>query len=272
MPELPEITVLARQMDKALKGRVFSGVEALQPKCLNLPPDEFARQLSGQEIQGAYAHGKWIVTRMTEGHLLINLGMGGEVLLLSGRRDLPEKVRVVLDLQDGACLALNFWWFGYCHYADDLADHPMLAKLGPHFIALTLDEFRGLLHGRRGGIKSFLLNQQRIAGIGNVYVQDPLFKAGLHPLRSIGSLSDDEIAALWFALRETLQESIDQRGSKWEQDLYGQHGAWDNSFFLVAYREGEPCPVCGSIVEKVKTGSTSSYICPQCQPADPPRA
>lgn len=271
MPELPEITVLARQMDKALKGRVFSGAEALQPKCLNLPPDEFAGQLSGQQIQGAYAHGKWIVTRMTEGHLLINLGMGGEVLLLSGRRDLPEKVRVVLDLEDGACLALNFWWFGYCHYADDLANHPMLAKLGPHFMALTLDEFRELLHGRRGGIKSYLLNQQRIAGIGNVYVQDPLFKAGLHPLRSIGSLSDGEIEALWLALRETLQESIDHRGSKWEQDLYGQHGTWDSSFFLVAYREGELCPVCGSIVEKAKTGSTSSYICPQCQPEDPSR-
>jgi formamidopyrimidine-DNA glycosylase len=148
----------------------------------------------------------------------------------------------------------------------------MVTKLGPHFMDLTLDAFRALLSGRRGGIKSFLLNQKRIAGIGNVYVQDPLFKARLHPLRSIASLDDDEVEGLWLALRETLQESIEHGGSKWEQDLYGEHGSWDNSFFLVAYREGEPCPACGSTVEKVKTGSTSSYICPHCQPAHPPEA
>ena len=268
MPELPEITVLARQMDEALCGRVLSGVEILQPKCLNLDPDDFSQHVCGQQIQSAYPHGKWIVTTTTDGYLLINLGMGGEVLLRPGRQDLPEKFRVILDLQDGACLALNFWWFGYCHYVENLADHPMLSKLGPHFMGLVFDEFRELLRGRRGGIKSFVLNQKRIAGIGNVYVQDPLFKAGIHPLRSINSLSDDEIEALWIALRESLQQSIDLGGSQWEQDLYGEQGSWDSSFFHVAYREGKPCPDCGTAVEKIKTGSTSSYICPVCQPAD----
>jgi len=268
MPESPEITVLSRQMDEALGGRVFRDVEILQPKCLNLPPDEFAQHIRGQQIQGCYPHGKWIVTTTTHGYLLINLGMGGEVLLRSGRHDLPEKVRLVLDLQDGDCLALSFWWFGYCHFARNLADHPMVSKLGPDFMGLAFDEFRELLRGRRGGIKSFVLNQQRIAGIGNVYVQDPLFKAGLHPLRSIDSLNDSEIESLWLALRETLQESIDHGGSQWEQGLYGEHGSWDSSFFHVAYREGKPCPICGTAVEKIKTGSTSSYICPVCQPAD----
>ena len=129
-----------------------------------------------------------------------------------------------------------------------------------------MDQFRELLRKRRGGIKSFLLNQRRIAGIGNVYVQDPLFKAGIHPLRQINTLEDDDVTALWRALRETLQESIDLGGSAWEQDLRGEKGRWDRSFFLVAYREGEPCPACGATVEKIKTGSTSGYICPLCQP------
>ncbi|MBN1318659.1 MAG: hypothetical protein JXA42_24470, partial [Anaerolineales bacterium] len=90
--------------------------------------------------------------------------------------------------------------------------------------------------------------------------------ARVHPNRPITSLSDDEIAAIWTALRETLQESIDLGGSAWEQDLVGEKGRWDQSYFLIAYQEGKPCPVCGSVVEKVKTGSTSGFICPVCQP------
>ena len=86
-----------------------------------------------------------------------------------------------------------------------------------------------------------------LAGIGNVYVQDPLFRARIHPLRKIDSLSEGEVEALWRAIRETLQESVDLGGSAWEMDLYGRKGRWDGSYFLVAYREGKPCPVCGTV-------------------------
>jgi formamidopyrimidine-DNA glycosylase len=190
--------------------------------------------------------------------------MGGEILL-TDRDHLPEKYRLIFDLADGQCLAINFWWLGSAHYVTDLADHPQVSALGPDFMSLSLDDFRELLQGRRGSIKSFLLNQKQVAGIGNVYVQDPLFKAGLHPLRTIDTLSNKEIETLYDAIRETLQESIDHEGSHWEQNLYGEHGRWDSSFLLVAYREGEPCPRCGTAVEKIKTGSTSTHICPSCQ-------
>lgn len=265
MPELPEIVALAKQMNQTLSGKRFSGAQVVQPRVLNLPPEEFTERVVGQQIERVYPHGKWIINVTADGYLVINLGMGGEVLLRPGRHDLPEKYRLILDLEGGECLALNFWWFGYVHFVFDLADHAMTAKLGPHALDLTLDQFRELLKARRGGIKSFLLNQGRIAGIGNVYVQDPLFRAGIHPLRTINTLSDDEITGLWQALQDTLEDSIEHGGSAWEQDLYGEKGRWDSSFFLVAYREGEPCPTCGTVVEKIKAGSTSSYICPHCQ-------
>jgi formamidopyrimidine-DNA glycosylase len=92
-----------------------------------------------------------------------------------------------------------------------------------------------------------------------------LCPARIHPLRPIGTLTGEEIEALWRALRETLQQSIDLGGSHWEQNLYGENGRWDGSYFLVAYREGAPCPVCGAAVVKIKTGSTAGYICPNCQ-------
>jgi len=273
MPELPEITVLARQMKTELVGKTFTNIEVLQPKCLNVPPEAFVDALAGARLLDVGHRGKWLFVETTQGWLLLNLGMGGEVLLTT-RDALPEKYRLIFDFDDGACLAINFWWFGYAHFAADLADHSPTARLGPNALSgstelaevLTLDQFRELLWGRRGGIKSFLLNQRHIAGIGNVYVQDPLFKAGIHPLRKINTLDDDEITALWRAIQETLQESIDLGGSAWERDLHGEKGRWDQSFFLAAYREDQPCPVCGTPIEKIKTGSTSSFICPRCQP------
>jgi formamidopyrimidine-DNA glycosylase len=267
VPELPEITVFARDMRKELVGRTITGIEVLQPKCLNVPVEDFQAALTGAEIRDVTPRGKWLQVETTQGWLLVGLGMGGEILL-TDREHLPEKHRLIFDLDDGTCLAVNFWWFGYAHYALDLANHPMTARLGPNALDLTLDEFRALLQGRRGAIKPFLLDQKRIAGIGNVYVQDPLFKAGIHLLRSIQTLSDDEVAGLWRAIRETLQESIDHGGSAWELNLYGEKGGWDESFLRVGYREGQPCPACGTTVVKIKTGSTSSYICPGCQPLE----
>jgi len=264
MPELPEILIFAQDMQKELTGRTIGGIEIVQPKCLNVSEEEFQTALTGAEIRNVTPRGKWLQVETTRGWLLLNLGMGGEILL-TDRDNLPEKYRLVFDLEGGDCLAINFWWFGYAHYAVNLADHKMTAQLGPNALGLTLDEFRELLRGRRGAVKTFLLNQKHIAGIGNVYVQDPLFKAGIHPLRPINTLSDEEVARLWRALRETLQESLDQGGSAWERNLYDEKGKWDESFFLIAYQEKKPCPTCGTTVEKIKTGSTSSYICPACQ-------
>ncbi|HEY69869.1 MAG TPA: Fpg/Nei family DNA glycosylase [Anaerolineae bacterium] len=264
MPELPEIHLFAKDMHQELVGKTFDAVEIVQPKSLNLPPEDFRGRLIGTSIQAVSYHGKWIQLELSKGWLLINLGMGGEILLITDE-NYPEKVRLAFRFTDGSSLAVNFWWFGYAHWADTLADHAMTAKLGPNAIDLSLEAFRSLLQGRRGAIKPFLLNQARIAGIGNVTVQDPLFRARIHPMRKISDLSDDEVEALYGEIQHTLREAIEHGGSKWERNLYGRHGSWGKDFFSVAYRLDEPCPVCGKTIEKIKTGSTSSYICAHCQ-------
>jgi len=265
MPELPEIYVMARDMRKELVGRTFGEVEVLQPKCLNVPVDDFQTALRDADIREITPRGKWVRLALSQGWLLLCLGIGGEILL-TDRDHLPEKYRLIFDFRDGASLAVNFWWFGFSHYAPTLADHKMTAELGPDMLDLSLDEFRALLAGRRGALKTFLLDQKRIAGIGNVYVQDPLFLARIHPLRSIATLSDADIANLWAALRETLQQSIDLGGSAWEQNLYGAKGQWDQRSMHILHLENEPCPVCGTTVENIKTGSTHTRVCPVCQP------
>ncbi len=123
------------------------------------------------------------------------------------------------------------------------------------------------LSRQRGQIKAWLLNQDNLAGIGNSYVHDILFLAGIHPLRKIPDLSEQEIVRLADAIRQVLESSLAKHGASYEQDLYGQKGGFGMEDMLVGYREGQPCPRCGTPIEKIKIGSTTSFICPRHQPA-----
>jgi len=267
MPELPEITCRAKEMSKALAGRKITAIEVIQPKCLNVSVNAFKQGLTGARIADVTHHGKWLFVGTDRGHLLINMGMGGELLLVP-RDELPEKWRVRFDLDDGKSLSANFWWFGNTHYVapGKLAEHKETAKLGPNALDLTADEFAALLDKRRGRIKSFLLDQSKLAGIGNAYVHDILFRAGLHPLRTIPTLTEEEVGALYDAIQAELSRSIDKGAAWYEPDLHGRPGGFKGEDLLIGYREGKPCPNCGTVVEKIKTGSTASFICPTCQP------
>jgi len=267
MPELPEITCRAREMNEHLKGRTIRSIEVLQPKCLNVPTESFETGLVGAEIKETTYHGKWLLTNTSQGHLLINMGMGGELLLVDPKA-MPEKWRVRFDFKDGATFAVNFWWFGNIHFVEPgkLPEHTMTAKLGPNAIDVSIDEFRELLGGRKGRIKSFLLDQSKIAGIGNAYVHDILFRAKLHPLRTIPTLSGSDIDLLHQGIHDEFQRSINKGAANYELDLLGQRGGFGAEDLLVGYRDDKACPECGTMIEKLKTGSTTSYICSQCQP------
>ncbi len=274
MPELPEIACRAREMDARLCGRTIRSVEVLQPKCLNVPADTFRHALVGAVIRAVTHRGKWLFVETTKGHLLLNLGMGGEILLVRSTA-LPDKWRLRLDLDREESLTVNFWWFGYAHFAPPgkLHEHAMTAALGPGALDIALVDFRALLAGRRGAIKTFLLDQTNLAGIGNAYIHDILFRARLHPLRTIPSLSQADVDGLHHAIRTEFERSIRAGAASYEVDLDGQRGGFAAADLLVGYREAKPCPECGTLIEKIKTGSTASFLCPHCQllQAAPPK-
>ena len=266
MPELPEIVSRAGEMNTELRGKTILNLEVLQPKCLNVPANDFIASLTGAELKGTTFHGKWLITDTSQGWFLLNMGMGGEILLVT-RPTLPEKRRVIMDFTDGSALSLNFWWFGYAHFmaADCLSEHKMTAMLGPNAIDLDVEGLRTLIKGQRTRLKTFLLDQSKVAGIGNAYIHDILFLARLHPLRPLPTLSDDEIARLHQGIHAGLQPSIDKGGAFYEVNLYGQKGGFALEDIIIGYKEGQPCPVCGTTIQKIKTGSNSSFICPSCQ-------
>jgi formamidopyrimidine-DNA glycosylase len=245
-------------------------VEIFQPKNLNIPVEEFTQKVLHRQIVSVRSRGKWLFLDLSGVRfLLINLGMGGDLLYFSPGETLPEKYKFTLQFKDGSGFTVNFWWFGYIHLIDKtgLKDHKMTSALGlsPLDKAFTLAYFKKLLNGRKGRVKSFLLNQKRIAGIGNVYVQDILFRAKLHPDRKLTSLTDREVEALYASMRITLVKSIEKRGLVYERDFYGNRGTYSEDDFLVAYKTGKPCPLCSTPIEKIRVGSTASYICPICQ-------
>lgn len=266
MPELPEIANRARQMNERLAGKRIAAIEVIQPKCLNLPEDAFKAALTGATIDAVTYRGKWILAHTDQGWLLLNLGMGGELLLVDRTR-LPEKRRLIFDFSDGTCLSVNFWWFGYAHYAaeDGLGAHDMLAKLGPNAIDLSAEELAQRLQGQRGRVKDFLLDQSKLAGIGNAYVHDILWLARLHPLRKLPTLDANDVTRLQRAIQDGLRPSLELGGAWYEVGLDGEKGGFTTEMIIVGYREGQPCPNCGTPIEKLKTGSTSGFICPACQ-------
>ncbi len=269
MPEAPEIASRSAEMNTALKNKVIESVEVSQPKCLNLSVEEFKAALVTGVIESVSYHGKWIMMNTSRGWLLLNLGMGGEILLVT-RDSLPAKYRLVLDFTDKTCLTINFWWFGYAFHAkqEELFTIPMIARLGPNVLDLTQEDFKTLLENQKSKtrVKAFLLDQSKIAGIGNAYIHDILFLARLHPKRIVSSLSDAERTGLYNAIQGGLRPSLKKGGAFYETNLYGQKGGFSMEDILIGYKEGNACPNCGTPIEKIRTGSTSSFICPTCQP------
>jgi len=270
MPELPEITVISRQMNDEISGKRIAEVEVRQPKNLNLPVSKFVKAVKGKTIEYASSKGKWIFLKLRPDYfLLINLGMGAELLYFTQRQELPKRYNFRIGFSDGTGFTARFWWFGYIHLAKEgaLSKHKMTSRLGisPTDEGFTEGSLRSLLAGRKTGIKNFLIDQKSIAGIGNVYIQDILFRAKLHPSRNTSTLSGKEVSGLYRAILKTLNRSIELGGLAYERDFYGQNGKFSSKEFLVGYKGGKPCPKCQTTIRKIRTGNASTYICPKCQ-------
>ncbi len=268
--ELPELTVVGRQMAEEATGKRIREVEVANPKCLNMPLQRFRKTIVGKTIESVESKGKWLFIKLSsDDALLFNPGMGVDLIHFKPKDQLPKKYQIKFILDDGTGFTVRVWWFCYLHLVDaeGLQKHKLVGKLGvnPLDKRFTLKIFKDMLAKKRGSIKTFLLDQKNIAGIGNVYVQDMLFNARIHPKRSIPSLTETEIEALYKSMKAVLNESIRLGGLAYERDFYGNKGRYGADQFKIAYKPGKPCPVCKTIIEKIKTGSTSSFICPKCQ-------
>ena len=263
MPEWPEIKNLSKQMKNEMVGREITGIKVSEPKCLNRPLPEFQLAVTGRTIVDVTSVGKWIFLHLDVGKIAVNLNMGADVLIKNEGDD-TANYRVLLELSDQRRLFIRYWFLGYFHYIAPGETHTMTDKLGPDIMQLTPERFLEMFSKRRTTVKNLLTDQRMVAGIGNYYIHDILFLANIHPLVIAKDISRLRLRLLYASGLKILSDAVKQRGADYELDLYGQPGGYSTRY--VAYREGQSCPKCGSTIQKIKTGNTSSYVCLECQP------
>jgi formamidopyrimidine-DNA glycosylase len=272
MPELPEVETIRRQLAPLVEGRTLERVEILDPRWSRpLAPTELADALSGRRVERLSRRGKYLLWELADDvYLAQHLRMTGTILV--DPEPEPPHTRGRIQLSGGRRLALvdpRRFGTGELLLGSDARDAFFAERLGlePLDPAFTASHLRAVSRGRRAPIKALLLDQRRVAGVGNIYADEALFRAGIHPLRAAGRLSAEQYARLHGAVVAALRAGIDARGATIDdfRDIDGARGSFQDQF-LVHRREGEPCPVCGRPVVKMVAAGRGTYVCETCQP------
>ncbi|MEJ2733564.1 MAG: DNA-formamidopyrimidine glycosylase [Anaerolineae bacterium] len=270
MPELPEVETVARGLRDSLLGRTITGVTVGWPRTIaRLTVAEFTERVAGQRIALIGRRGKYVIIELSAGYLLIHLKMSGRLCVVPMDEPSDRHVHVLFDLDDGRQLRFrDVRKFGRIYLVDEPSE--ITAGLGPEPLAddFTVEDFSRLLARRRGRLKPLLLNQRFLAGLGNIYADEALFAARLHPMRKADSLTDDEQARLYGAIRTVLKQAVVSRGTTLSDggytDASGRAGGYQDRIAVYG-RGGEPCPRCRIPIERIVIGGRSAHFCPHCQ-------
>jgi formamidopyrimidine-DNA glycosylase len=287
MPELPEVETVVRQLEPGVGGQRIERLEVLDPRWSRpVPPEQLGDAVGGATIERLGRRGKYILMHLDgERTLVMHLRMTGNLILREGEeildpaegRRLYESERSTETRHLRARFVLDdereLWFtdprrFGEAFLIEDARLEERFAKLGvepfsPEFTPQALGEMAA---GRKAPLKSFLLDQSGIAGVGNIYADEALFRAELHPLSPAGSMKPEHLEALRDGVVEALEAGIDAGGSSIDdyRDARGEKGTMQNEF-LVHTREGEECLRCGGTIVRIVVGGRSTYFCPACQ-------
>jgi formamidopyrimidine-DNA glycosylase len=287
MPELPEVETVCRQLEPEIEGRRIERLEVLDGRWSRpVPPEELGAAVGGATIRGLERRGKYLLLRLDgDRTLVMHLRMTGNLILREGEemldpsegrrlyeseRSTEERhLRARFGLDDGR----EVWFtdprrFGEAFLVDDADLDARFARLGveplsPEFTPQALGEMAA---GRTAPLKSFLLDQSGVAGVGNIYADEALYRARLHPLSPAGSMKPEHHEALRDAVVAALEAGIDGGGASIDdyRDARGEKGTMQDEF-LVHTREGQPCPSCGGEIARIVVSGRSTYFCPACQ-------
>ncbi|RLJ41206.1 DNA-(apurinic or apyrimidinic site) lyase [Litoreibacter meonggei] len=281
MPELPEVETVKRGLQPVMEGRVIARADVHRPDLRWPFPTNMAERLSGRAVKMLRRRSKYILADLDNGEtLIIHLGMSGRMQIdLADTAEfhqaapiLKKHDHVVLHMQDGTRIAFNdARRFGAMDLTDtaSVERHWLIDKLGPEPLGNEFDEtyLIGALKKKGSPIKTALLDQRIIAGLGNIYVCEVLFRTGISPKRKASNLSAARVASLVPAIREVLTEAIESGGSSLRdhRQTNGELGYFQHNF-AVYDREGQPCTTgCGSKIFRVVQSGRSSFYCPKCQ-------
>lgn len=269
MPELPEVETIVRDLRRELPGRRISRVELTQRRVLRTPPQRLARALEGATVNSVERCGKHVVLRVTKGVALwwvIHLGMTGRLTCEPASRERRPHTHAVFTLDPGdvELRYTDLRQFGRIEVGRELPG--ALLKLGPDPLEISEEEFVDAIRRRRARIKALLLDQHFLRGVGNIYADESLFRARLHPAALGNRISRARAAELHRALSEVLREAIESRGSSVRDYVDGRGEAGRFQFEHLVYdRAGEPCLTCGTRLTRAIVAGRGTAFCRRCQ-------
>jgi formamidopyrimidine-DNA glycosylase len=275
MPELPEVETIRRQLAPVVEGRVLEELEVLDARwCEPAPPQEVADAVRGRRIEALSRRGKYLIWELEdEVYLAMHLRMTGNLLVVPADEDATGRphlrARLVLDSRrrvlfvDVRRFGTGIVLLGHDAFEEYFSGRLGVEPLSPQF---TAEALRAIARGRKAPVKAFLLSQERVAGVGNIYADEALFRAKIHPLRPVGTLKRAQIEALRDAVVESLEAGIDAKGASIDDFRHtdGAQGSFQDRF-LIHLREGEPCVRCGHTVKKMRAAGRGTYVCEHCQ-------
>jgi formamidopyrimidine-DNA glycosylase len=272
MPEMPEVETIARTLRRTIIGKTVASVR-LSGLPLRRPVEEsFASDLIGRTIRRIHRRGKYLVAEMEpRAYWLIHLGMSGRVFYFASRPETPRHTHARIGFADSSELQYrDHRRFGLLavHRVARMALIPELKRIGrdPLSRCLTAAWLQPFLSACRQEIKAFLLDQRKIAGLGNIYVCEALFRARIHPKRRCNTLALEETDALVRAIRKTIRLAVRRRGTSFSDFMDSDGELGDNQYFLRVFQlDGKRCRRCRTVIERLRQGNRSSYFCPRCQ-------
>ncbi|MEA2443614.1 MAG: formamidopyrimidine-DNA glycosylase [Thermoleophilales bacterium] len=273
MPELPEVETIRRHLAPFVEGRVLERMEILDPLWSDpADPNTLSDAVGGRRVERLGRRGKYLIWSLEdEVHMVMHLRMTGN-LMLTGGSQTPRYTRVLLRFDNGEEIAFTDprrFGTGVVLLGDDALEDYFTSRLGVEPLSpdFTTDALRALARNRKQPVKAFLLNQERLAGVGNIYADEALFKARIHPERPVGTLKRAQLDALREAVVESLEAGIDSRGASIDdyRNPDGAEGLFQTKF-QVHLREGEPCVRCGTTIKKMRSAGRGTYVCETCQP------
>lgn len=276
MPELPEVETIVRALQNGgrggdpLPGKRVKSVTLLWPRSLAEPtPRRFQSLLAGEVVEAVTRRGKYIIIRFKNAWLLIHLRMSGDLRVEMNHTPPGTHDRVLFRFEDGTRLAFeDARKFGRLWLVSD--PQTVLGRLGPEPLDgdFSAERLLEALHKRHRQLKPLLLDQAFLAGLGNIYTDEALHVAQLHPLATSSQVTPAQGKHLWEGIRQVLQEGIERNGASIDWVYRG--GDFQNHF-RVYQRTGKPCPVCGTTIERLVVGQRGTHFCPTCQPRPPDR-
>jgi len=271
MPELPEVETIARCLNACLCGRMITSVECRYPGCIRGSAQAYLSGLEGRSIEAVRRRAKLLIMDLDQGcHLVFHLKMTGKLLMTScAKGEVDKHTHLIFNFADQERLVYQDQRkFGYSAllFEQELQKLPFYASLGPEPLGLGTEEFKKIFRSTRARVKAALLDQTRIAGIGNIYADEALHVAGIHPATQCSSLPDSSLEKLCACLQEVLNRALDLGGTSFRDyvDGLGRPGRYQDEFNAYG-RAGLPCRQCGTELQKFRVAGRTSVFCPACQ-------